>query len=151
MSIRIRNHVIGSGIAGNRLDGFWELVDEILNAVLFMLIGLEIIVITITGQHILLGVLAIVAVLAGRMTSVGMAAGLMSFFQPFEWRTVGLLTWGGLRGGLSIAMALSLPSGPEKAIILPITYIVVLFSILIQGLTFKPALKFLIKQPKSKL
>jgi CPA1 family monovalent cation:H+ antiporter len=135
----------------NRLDGFWELVDEILNAVLFMLIGLEIIVITITGQHILLGVLAIVAVLAGRMTSVGMAAGLMSFFQPFEWRTVGLLTWGGLRGGLSIAMALSLPSGPEKAIILPITYIVVLFSILIQGLTFKPALKFLIKQPKSKL
>ena len=130
----------------NRLDGFWELLDEILNAVLFMLIGLETIVITITGQHILLGILAIAAVLIGRIVSVGMPVGLMGLCKPFEWRTVGLLTWGGLRGGLSIAMALSLPSGPEKAIILPVTYIVVLFSILIQGLTFKPALKFLIKR-----
>lgn len=127
-----------------RLDDFWELVDEILNAVLFMLIGLEIIVIWITEQHILLGILAIAAVLIGRLVSVGVPLGFMSVRRVFEWRTVGLLTWGGLRGGLSIAMALSLPSGPEKAIILPITYLVVVFSILVQGLTFKPALHLLI-------
>jgi len=130
----------------DRLDGFWELLDEILNAVLLMLIGLELIVITITGEHILLGTLAIFAVLAGRIISVALPVGLMEIGKPFDSRMVGLLTWGGLRGGLSIAMALSLPSGAAKDIILPITYIVVLFSILIQGLTFKPALKFLVKK-----
>ncbi len=134
-----------SELSRNRLDDFWELLDEILNAVLFMLIGLEIIVITITGQHVLLGVMAIAAVLVGRIISVGVPVRLMEIGKPFDWRTVGILTWGGLRGGLSIAMALSLPASPEKAIILPITYTVVLFSILVQGLTFKPALKILIK------
>jgi len=129
----------------NRLDDFWELLDEILNAVLFMLIGLEIIVITITFQHVLLGILAIAAVLIGRIISVGVPVGLMRFGKPFDWRMVGLLTWGGLRGGLSVAMALSLPVSPEKAIILPVTYLVVLFSLLFQGLTFKSSLKFLIE------
>lgn len=137
-----------SELSRNRLDDFWELLDEILNAVLFMLIGLEIIVITITGQHVLLGVMAIAAVLVGRIISVGVPVRLMEVGSPFDWRTVGILTWGGLRGGLSIAMALSLPASPEKAVILPITYTVVLFSILVQGLTFKPALKFLINPMK---
>lgn len=127
-----------------RLDDFWELLDEILNAVLFMLIGLEIIVIAISAPHIVLGLLATVAVLAGRIVSVSLPVWLMAPLKPFDWRMVGLLTWGGLRGGLSIAMALSLPAGAEKDIILPITYVVVLFSILVKGLTFKSALKFLI-------
>jgi CPA1 family monovalent cation:H+ antiporter len=112
-----------------RLDEFWELVDEILNAVLFMLIGFEIIVITFRGQHLLLGIFAIVAVLIGRFISVGSLISLLRVYRPFEEGTIRLLTWGGLRGGLSIAMALSLPPGSEKGVILPITYVVVLFSI----------------------
>ena len=129
-----------------RLDEFWELSDEILNAVLFMLIGFEVVVISFTGMHVLLGLAAIAAMLIGRLVSVGSVIGTMKFWRPFEKGAIRLLTWGGLRGGLSIAMALSLPHGPEKNVILPITYIVVLFSILVQGLTFKPALRFIIKQ-----
>ena len=130
-----------------RLDVFWELVDDILNAVLFILIGLEIIVIDVAGAHVVLGLFAILAVLVGRILSVGVPIGLMGLRKPFARGTICLLTWGGLRGGLSIAMALSLPAGPEKGIVLPVTYIVVLFSILVQGLTFKAALKTLLKLP----
>jgi CPA1 family monovalent cation:H+ antiporter len=136
-----------SQVTRERLDVFWELIDEILNAVLFVLIGLEIIVISITALHIVLGLAAIFSVLFGRLVSVGSLVALLRLRQPFERGMIGLLTWGGLRGGLSVAMALSLPTGPEKEIILSITYIVVLFSILVQGLTFKPALKFLLKLP----
>ncbi|MBG0808018.1 sodium:proton antiporter [Methylosinus sp. H3A] len=134
-----------SELTRTRLDDFWELLDEILNGVLFILIGLEVIVITITKQHILLGGMAIAAVLSGRIVSVGAPISFVSPRQFLDWRMIGLLTWGGLRGGLSIAMALALPAGPEKSIILPITYIVVLFSILVQGLTFQSSLKFLVK------
>jgi len=123
----------------SHLDEFWELLDEILNAVLFIMIGLEILVISLSTRYITLGIFAIVAVLLGRIISVGIPSGLLRF----DWKMITLFTWGGLKGGLSIAMALSLPAGPEKAIILPITYIVVLFSILVQGLTFKSSLKFL--------
>jgi CPA1 family monovalent cation:H+ antiporter len=130
-----------------RLDVFWELVDEVLNAVLFILIGLEIVVISVTIPQIILGILAIVAVLAGRFLSVGIPAALVGLLKGLDRGTIALLTWGGLRGGLSIAMALSLPAGPQKDIILPVTYIVVLFSILVQGLTFKSALPLLLRLP----
>ncbi|MBU6475012.1 MAG: sodium:proton antiporter [Alphaproteobacteria bacterium] len=128
-----------------RVDIFWELLDEIFNAVLFMLIGFELIVITITGQHLLLGGIAVGAMLLGRLVSVSIPIGLMSLQQQFEKGTIPLLVWGGLRGGLSIAMALSLPDGPEKGIILPVTYVVVLFSILVQGLSFRKFLAFITK------
>jgi CPA1 family monovalent cation:H+ antiporter len=130
-----------------RLDVFWELIDEVLNAVLFILIGLEIVVISIAAPHIILGILAIIAVLIGRLLSVGLPIGLLRLRRSYERGTIALLTWGGLRGGLSIAMALSLPPGPQKDIILPVTYIVVLFSIIVQGLTFKAALPFLLRLP----
>jgi len=130
-----------------RLDVFWELIDEVLNSVLFILIGLEVAVIAITGQHVALGVLAAFAVLLGRLISVAIPSGLLALFLPKETGNIALLTWGGLRGGLSIAMALSLPPGQEKNIILPVTYCVVVFSILVQGLTFKPALKLLLRLP----
>ena len=81
------------------------------------------------------------------MLSVGIPAALMGLLKGPEKGTIALLTWGGLRGGLSIAMALSLPAGPQKDIILPVTYIVVLFSILVQGLTFKSALPLLLRLP----
>lgn len=136
-----------SELTRERLDVFWELIDEVLNAILFILIGLEIVVISISAPHVILGILAILAVLAGRLLSVGIPITLMGLRKQYERGTIALLTWGGLRGGLSIAMALSLPAGPQKDIILPVTYIVVLFSILVQGLTFKSALPFLLKLP----
>ncbi len=136
-----------SDLSRERLDVFWELVDEVLNAVLFILIGLEIVVISVAIPHVILGILAILAVLAGRFLSVGIPAALVGLLKGPEKGTIALLTWGGLRGGLSIAMALSLHAGPQKDIILPVTYIVVLFSILVQGLTFKSALPLLLRLP----
>jgi CPA1 family monovalent cation:H+ antiporter len=136
-----------SGVARERLDVFWELIDEVLNAILFILIGLEIVVISVAAPHVILGLIAILAVLIGRALSVGVPSALMGLRKPYERGTIALLTWGGLRGGLSIAMALSLPAGTQKDIILPVTYIVVLFSILVQGLTFKSALPFLLRLP----
>lgn len=126
-----------SDVTRDHLDLFWELLDEVLNAVLFMLIGLEMLVIAISPAHMQIGLLAIAAVLAGRVVSVSLPVCILRFCNSFEKGTVTLLTWGGLRGGLSIAMALSLPNGPEKDIILPVTYMVVLFSIIVQGLTFR--------------
>ncbi|MEK7801818.1 MAG: sodium:proton antiporter [Pseudomonadota bacterium] len=127
------------------IDVFWELLDEIFNAVLFLLVGLVIIVITVTGNVMWLGGIAIAAVLVGRLVSVGLPISLMRIWRPFNKGTIRALTWGGLRGGVSIALALSLPLGPEKDIILPITYMVVLFSILVQGLTFRKVLTIVYK------
>jgi len=144
----IGNHGRAFGMSENtrrHIDVFWELVDEILNAVLFLLIGLEILVVTLSGQFITLGILAIGAVLIARLISVGLPITLMRFNQEFERGTIRLLTWGGLRGGLSIAMALSLPAGDEKNIILTLTYIVVLFSIFVQGLSFQSGIKMIMK------
>lgn len=141
--------IIGNKGLKNRQDEskrvylFWELLDEILNAVLFILIGLEVIVITIGWRHLQLGAFAIVAVLLGRLISVSLPIGFMSLQRKFERGTIPILVWGGLRGGLSIAMALSLPEGSEKGIILPVTYIVVLFSVLVQGLSFRRFLGFI--------
>lgn len=126
------------------LDMFWELIDETLNAVLFMLIGLEIIVIAFDSQHFLIGLLAILAVLLARLISVAIPITIMGH-NKFEKGTIGLLTWGGLRGGLSIAMALSLPTGSNKDLIVQMTYMIVIFSIIVQGLSFKHVLKFLTK------
>ncbi|HYQ91354.1 MAG TPA: sodium:proton antiporter [Candidatus Competibacteraceae bacterium] len=139
-------HLGMSARSRRRLDEFWELADEMLNAVLFLLIGFEVVAIAFTGPHLILGLLAIAAMRLGRVISVGAVVSWLRRRQPVEAGTIGLLTWGGLRGGLSIAMALSLPPGPEKGVILPVTYLAVLFSILVQGLTFKPTLKFLLPQ-----
>jgi CPA1 family monovalent cation:H+ antiporter len=145
----IGNHGREFGMSENtrrHIDVFWELVDEILNAVLFLLIGLEILVVTLSGQFMALGLLAIGAVMIARLISVGLPITLMRFNQNFERGTIRLLTWGGLRGGLSIAMALSLPAGEEKNLILTLTYIVVLFSIFVQGLTFQRGIQLMIRK-----
>lgn len=123
------------------LDLFWELIDEILNAVLFFLIGLELLIIPVSGPTIWLGIIATIVVLFGRFVSVSIPITLMSLKTKFDRGTIRLLTWGGLRGGLSIAMALSLPNVPEKSTILTLTYVVVLFSIFVQGLSFKRVIK----------
>ena len=140
----IGNHGRNFGMSDQtreHIDMFWELLDEIFNAILFLLIGLEIIVISLTTNVMLLGFFAIVAVLVGRLISVGLPISLMRIWRHFNRGTIRALTWGGLRGGISIALALSIPSSAEKDIILPVTYMVVLFSILVQGLTFRKVLK----------
>jgi CPA1 family monovalent cation:H+ antiporter len=140
----IGNHGIKKGMEQDtrqRIEIFWDLIDEIMNALLFMLIGLKILTLTINIHHIILGCIAIIVVLLGRWISVSIPIILIRLRMKIEKGTIGLLTWGGLRGGLSIAMALSLPSSPEKSIIVPIAYIVVLFSILVQGLTFPWAIR----------
>lgn len=120
-----------------RLDVFWELLDETLAAVLFVLIGLQMMVITFTMPYLAMGLAAIIAALIGRYVSVGTPVAIMRLHYNFEKGAIRLLTWGGLRGGISIALALSLPAGPEKELILVMTYIVVVFSMLVQGTTFR--------------
>ncbi|MEE9550898.1 MAG: sodium:proton antiporter [Candidatus Binatia bacterium] len=117
------------------LDTFWELVDEILNAVLFVLIGLEVLLLQFTTSYLLAGLLAVPIVLLARWVSVGIPVTILRLRRTFAPNVVMILTWGGLRGGISVALALSLPSGPERDVILAITYTVVIFSILVQGLT----------------
>ena len=125
MSERTRSH----------LDTFWELVDEVLNAVLFVLIGLEVLVLSWNQSYLLAGVLLIPLVLLARFVSVGVPVTLMRVSRTFSPHVIKILTWGGLRGGISVAMALSLPPGRHRDIILTITYAVVIFSIVVQGLT----------------
>ena len=125
MSDRTREH----------LDTFWELVDEILNAVLFVLIGLEVLVLTFKTAYLQASVLIIPIVLVARLVSVGLPIGLMRRFRSFSPHVVKILTWAGLRGGISVALALSLPAGEVRNTLVAVTYAVVVFSILVQGLT----------------
>ncbi len=123
------------------VDVFWELVDEILNAVLFVLLGLEILILEFRTEQVLAGLCTIPVVLLARFTGVGVPVLLLKWKREFPPHTVRMLTWGGLRGGISVALALSLPLEPERDLILTLTYVVVIFSVLVQGLSFGPLLK----------
>jgi monovalent cation:H+ antiporter, CPA1 family len=128
----------------HHLDLFWELIDDILNAVLFVLLGLEVLVVSFTGRYLAVGVLAVPIVLLARLISAGLPVWLLQRWHPMERGAVRVLTWGGLRGAISVALALSLPrqvegvAVPERQVILVATYVVVIFSILVQGLTIGP-------------
>lgn len=130
-----------SALTQEHLDNFWELVDEVLNAVLFVLIGLELLVLTLSAQYLLAGILTIPLVLLARAVSAGLPIAVMRRFRSFSPGVVTILTWGGLRGGISVALALSLPAGETRDLLVTVTYCVVVFSILVQGLTLGPVVR----------
>lgn len=119
------------------LDKFWEMVDEFLNALLFLLVGFQLLVLPFNKLFVILGLATIPMVLAARYLSVLVPMGVMRRFMTtaFEKNVVPLLTWGGLRGGISVALALAIPVEMQGELFVVVTYIVVLFSILVQGLT----------------
>lgn len=124
-----------SDVTVQHLDTFWELIDEILNAVLFLLIGLEVMILSSDAKVWAVGALLAVLVLLARLTAVSVPVKAMSLRRDFHPHVIKILTWGGLRGGISVALALAIPAGPERDIVVTITYVIVVLSILLQGLT----------------
>jgi len=126
------------------LDTFWELIDEILNAILFLLIGLEILVLQFNRRLLLAGLLMIPALLVVRFISVGIPLSIRRRYRSFTPHAAKILTWGGLRGGISVALALSIPKVLHgevveyREVLIAVTYCVVVFSIIVQGLTVGP-------------
>ncbi|MEO8583606.1 MAG: sodium:proton antiporter [Flavitalea sp.] len=126
------------------INKFWELIDEIMNALLFLLIGLEMIVLSFNRQTFWIGGIAILIVLASRFISVFLPTLILSLKRSFERNLLPILTWGGLRGGISVALALSVPRGPFRDELVSVTFMIVVFSIMVQGLTIGRLAKKLI-------
>lgn len=134
----VGNHARAHGmsdITREHLDTFWLLVDEVLNAVLFVLIGLEMMRLKLSVPVLVAGVLACVVVLAARLGSIAVPAVFLRQRVTATPGAIWILTWGGLRGGISVALALSIPTGTARDVFVVITYVVVVFSVLVQGLT----------------
>ncbi len=123
---------------------FWSLTDEVLNSVLFLMIGFEVLALTITAEIAALTAIVVPVVIAARFVSVAAPLSLLTVLKrTFTKGAIPILTWGGLRGGISVALALSLPDIPAKDIILAMTYGVVIFSIIVQGLTVKTLVRMM--------
>ena len=135
MSDKTRDHV----------QKFWSLLDEIMNSALFLLIGFEVFALSISGNVVVLMIIAIPLTLAARFISVATPLTALSLRRDFTKGAIPVLTWGGLRGGISVALALSLPESAIKETILAVTYGVVIFSIVVQGLTVKFVVKHMVK------
>jgi len=120
---------------------FWEMVDEIMNAILFVLIGLELLIIPFQTSFVYIGLISILFILLARFVSLIIPSLIFRFRYTFPRKTFIIMTWGGLRGGISIALALSLSEGMHRNLIVSITYIIVLFSILVQGLSLEKLVK----------
>jgi CPA1 family monovalent cation:H+ antiporter len=120
------------------VDAFWKLIDEILNAVLFLMIGFEVFAVAFTNDAIIAGIGAIGLSLFGRLIAVAVPVLMLKPFRGFSKGVIPIMTWGCLKGGISVALALSLPDSEYKPLILAATYILVMFSIIVQGLTVAP-------------
>lgn len=129
-----------------RLDGFWELVDELLNALLFVMIGVEVLVLAFSVPAVVAGIAMIPLTLAARWIAVSIPLSALRGRHGLPRRAAEILTWAGLRGGISVALALSIPAGPERDLMLMITYVVVAFSIVVQGLTVDTVVRRLVKE-----
>ena len=130
-----------SEITERYVDKFWELIDILLNAILFVLIGMEMLILTYQGDYVLSGLLAIPIVVLCRFISLWLPIKLFEKKLDFVPKTNLIMTWGGLRGGISIALALSLTASMHREMFLVLTYVVVVFSILVQGLTVEKLVK----------
>jgi len=139
MSERTREH----------LDNFWVVADEVLNALLFLLIGLEVLILRMTWPIFFVGLVAIVIVLFGRLTAVSGPIMLLRRKRGYPPSTIRILTWAGIRGGIAIALALSIPPSPHRNLIVDITYVVVVFSLLVQGLTVERLVRRTIRMDDS--
>jgi len=117
------------------INEIWEVLDDVLNGILFVLIGLAIHLLKFDMDYLTLGIIAIIIVLIARFISVFLPYSLLKHSESSPFKTVTILTWGGLRGGISLALALSLEENPSSEVIVYITYVVVLFSIIAQGLS----------------
>ena len=128
------------------VDKFWELLDVLLNAILFVLIGFELLIISVNGEYIMFGLVAIPMVLLARWLALKGPIELFKNKLDFIPRTDLIMTWGGIRGGISIALALSLKPEMERELFITVTYIIVVFSIIGQGLTIGPLVKRIVNK-----
>lgn len=130
------------------VDKFWELIDVLLNAVLFVLIGLELLVVSMNVQYLLFGLIAIPIALLARYIALSGPIALFKNKLDFIPKTNLIMTWGGIRGGISIALALSLAPQMNRELFLTVTYVIVVFSIIVQGLSIGPLVKKVLKNSK---
>jgi CPA1 family monovalent cation:H+ antiporter len=135
----------------NYVDAFWKLIDEILNAVLFLMIGFELLIVSFEMDAVIAAFAAIALALVARLAAVAIPVLVLKPFREFSPGVIPVMTWGGLKGGISVALALSLPESEWTPLILTATYLVVLFSIIVQGLTVAPLAKRLTKNTSSKI
>lgn len=144
---KLRSGIMSEGVI-RQLGSFWALMDEALNAILFVLIGLEFLKLPLNSDALITALAAIPIVLFSRFVSVALPITLFKPFRAFTPNTIKIMTWGGLRGGVSIALALSLQTSPVRDEIITVTYAVVVFSLLVQGLTIGPFIRKQLKDEK---
>jgi CPA1 family monovalent cation:H+ antiporter len=130
------------------VEAFWKLIDEILNSVLFLMIGVEVFAVVFDATYVMAGLSAIVLGLIARFLAVAVPITLLRPFRDYSTGVIRIMTWGGLKGGISVALALSLPDGEWKPLILTATYMVVVFSIIVQGLTVARLARHVNPQPE---
>lgn len=130
----------------NYVDKFWELIDVLLNALLFVLIGLELLIVSLDSTYVIFGVFGIVISLLSRFIALSGPVALFQKKLDFIPKTNLIMTWGGIRGGISIALALSLEPQMGRELFLTITYLIVIFSIIVQGLSIGPLVKKVISK-----